>query len=77
MELKIGDTVTATFLEGKWEIIADKDHPYMGLGASPFNQPIKVKDGSDFIINRLDIVLKPGELSPFQHVPKSHLKKIK
>lgn len=53
-----------------YEIIGDKHHPYDGRLASPFNQPIEVQEGCDFILKRVEPVITHDEgIVPFLHVP--------
>lgn len=75
-DLKIGDKVlwklhTDTKLNNMYEIIGSKETPYDGREASPFNQPIEVTEGNDFILKN---TTPDGKFHPFQHGREDDLK---
>lgn len=67
--LKIGDKVfwrlhTDANLKNMYEIIGSKATPYDGRQASPFNQPIEVTEGNDFILKN---ITPDGKFHAFQY----------
>ncbi len=54
-----------------FEIIGDKENPYKGLGASPFNQPTFVSPGFDYLIRELDT---NGVFKRFENVKHGDIK---
>ncbi len=57
----------------KFEIIADSEHPYKGLDASPFYQPTPVANGCDYLLRELDT---KGEFKAFQNAMEFDLVEI-
>lgn len=57
-----------------YKIIGDKQHPYDGRLASPFNQPIEVPRGCDYILKRVIPEISHEEgFVPFLFVPEFRL----
>lgn len=55
--------------ENIYEVIGDRENPYDGRSASPFHEPIKVTDGNDYLLKRIEFEIEEGQLEPFVHAP--------
>lgn len=76
--LKIGDKVMWRNHSDKnsknmYEIIGDKNTPYDGRKASPFNQPIEVESGKEFILKN---ITPDGSFHAFQHALGEDLERL-
>jgi hypothetical protein len=68
--MQIGDTVKYKFEAGEYLIVADKETPYNGRGASPFHAEKFPDKGYDYIIVLKDFKPDKGKIEKFISVVK-------
>ena len=68
-KFKIGDKVTIRLSNGTYEIIADKNTPFI----HDREEPTYPDEGYDFVLVKLDVIVGEKTLTPYLHCQESQL----